>query len=644
MAKQQATEEVYERIFEHAGEGIIVAEVATRRFRLANPAAGRLLGYAPRELLSLGVADIHRLDDLPAVGALFDAQARGERGAEVVPCLRKDGRVVHALVTSTPLELDGVPCLAGFFADVTESHHLAVALQRSEALLRESQQIARVGGYEYDIPGASWTSTSALDELFGIDATYVRDVRGWLNLVHPADRDIMAAYLRDEVLGRRQAFDREYRVARCSDGAERLVYGRGLLHLDASGEPLRLVGTIQDITERRRSELAAAAAQRLESLGVLAGGIAHDFNNLLAGVFGYLEVAQAHSGSGPVSEGLAGAMLAYERAKALTQQLLTFAKGGEPQRHVSDMFPIIKDAARFALSGSPVTCTFDEPRGLWACAVDRGQVGQAIGNLVLNAQQAMPQGGVVHVGAVNRTFNAGEHPRIAAGRYVEVSVADDGVGIPATLLQRIFDPFYTTKELGTGLGLATTYSIVTRHGGIIDVASTVGTGTTFRLFLPAADKAQVVDAAQSPQAAAIATSHGAGRVLVVDDEPLIRDMAALMLKSLGYRATCVCDGSAAGTLLTAARADGDPFTLLILDLTIPGSPGGAQLLGALRERDPEVAAIASSGYSDDPVMSDPPRFGFVDKLPKPYTRAELAATLLRANNFSALARRTARPR
>ena len=269
-------------------------------------------------------------------------------------------------------------------------------------------------------------------------------------------------------------------------GTERLIADSGAPITDRDGETIGVVLVFRDMTEKQRALEIMQRAAKLDALGILAGGIAHDFNNLLTGIFGYVELARARSSDEQAIEYLDGTLAAMNRARALSMQLLTFAKGGAPAQKPTQMTPLIREAVQFALSGANVSCQFAMPDDLWACHVDRNQIAQVIDNIVINAQQAMPGGGFIEVSARNVFADEGQHPALAKGNYVKVSVKDRGIGIPKDVMPRIFDPFYTTKTKGHGLGLATCYSIVSRHGGCIEVESELGKGSLFHVTLPAA--------------------------------------------------------------------------------------------------------------------------------------------------------------
>jgi PAS domain S-box-containing protein len=378
---------------------------------------------------------------------------------------------------------------------------------------------------------------------------------------------------------------------------------------------------LHDVTARKKYEEELQKAEKLESIGVLAGGIAHDFNNLLTGILGNLSIARTRTDGSPAAadalKNLSKAENACFRARDLTQQLLIFSKGGAPVRKATSIADILRESAEFSLRGSNVRCRFDLPDDLPPVDIDEGQISQVLNNLVINAGQAMPDGGTLRVGA--RTVMVGQEDSlpIPLGRYVRVTVSDTGIGIPKEALPRIFDPFYTTKEKGSGLGLTTAYSILRHHDGMITVESEPGEGTTFIMYLPVSKSAV-------PKGAMPAEESRKRRVLVMDDEEMVREVALEFLGSLGYEGEAVASGEEAVVAYRGAKDAGRPYSAIIMDLTIPGGMGGKEAVRRLRDLDPDVRAIVSSGYSNDPVMADPGKFGFRGVIAKPYRMRELA--------------------
>ena len=404
------------------------------------------------------------------------------------------------------------------------------------------------------------------------------------------------------------------------NGTERMIAASAAPIRDQDGKIIGSVLVFRDISDQQAIMEERVRASKLDSLGILAGGIAHDFNNILTAVIGNVSFARLFCQPGEKQfERLEEAEKAALRAKDLATQLLTFAKGGAPVRQTASLTELIRDSTSFALRGSNVRCEFQSAPDLWPVEVDQCQFSQVIQNLVINSVQAMPNGGVVRVSADNVTLDAESALRLQPGRFCRITVKDHGTGIKPEHLGKVFDPYFTTKEKGTGLGLATSYSIVKKHDGIITVDSTLGVGSEFHVYLPASEK-QVKAAQPEP----VAPVQGQGRILVMDDEEIIRELAQTALEFLGYQVDAVRDGEACIKAYIAARAEGKPYAALIMDLTIPGGMGGKEAIQRLLEIDPDVRAIVSSGYSHGPEMANHKQHGFCGMVSKPYKVEELA--------------------
>lgn len=421
------------------------------------------------------------------------------------------------------------------------------------------------------------------------------------------------------------------RIERHFEELKRWIEIRAYPVLDGEGRLVRIIEHLRDITDLKQAEAARIRyaqqlqqAQRLESLGILAGGIAHDFNNLLGGMYGFVDIARLKSEAPRIRGYLDSALTTMDRARGLTQQLLTFAKGGMPQRETGRLNTFLRETTEFALSGANVSARFELPDDLWPSDYDPNQLGQVVENLVINAVQAMPAGGTITVAAANLSLKDGAHQLLPGGRYVRLSFQDTGVGIPENIQDRLFDPFFTTKQTGSGLGLATSHSIVRKHDGCIEVDSVPGTGSTFHILLPASAK-PVGEAAPATEAA----GSGSGTIVVMDDEETMRLTLIEALGHAGYAVKTAADGEAAVELVAAAGAAGEALTAAILDLTVPGGMGGREAAEAIRRLAPDLPLFVISGYAEDPVLHDPQAHGFTGSLRKPFRNEELYALLQR---------------
>jgi two-component system, cell cycle sensor histidine kinase and response regulator CckA len=380
----------------------------------------------------------------------------------------------------------------------------------------------------------------------------------------------------------------------------------------------------KDITELRKLQEEQSKMAKLESIGILAGGIAHDFNNLLTSIMGNIGLARRYvAPTSKAYEMLDEAERASAKAKDLTRQLLTFSKGGAPVKETAVVSELIKETASFVLHGSDVRLEFSIPENLWAVEIDKGQISQVIQNIVINADEAMPTGGTLEISAENQVIvKKGELP-VPPGNYIHLSIKDQGIGMSRDHLARIFEPYYTTKQKGSGLGLAVAYSIIVNHSGYITAESIQNVGTTFHIYLPASGR----PAPPVKEHLVEKPVRGEGRILVMDDEEDIRNMLHKMLEFVGYRAEQAKDGLEAIEMYQKGRETGKPFVAVILDLTVPGGMGGKDVIKKLREIDPDVKAIVSSGYTTDPIMSEYREHGFKAVVSKPYSISKMEETL-----------------
>jgi two-component system cell cycle sensor histidine kinase/response regulator CckA len=415
----------------------------------------------------------------------------------------------------------------------------------------------------------------------------------------------------------------ENATLRSRDGTEHVIEQVASPIRDSKNEVAGVVLVFRDITERQRNEAERRKAETLEQLGLLAGGIAHDFNNLLTAIIGNISLASlVLPPDDEMATRLNDAKNASLRARDLAQQLLTFARGGAPIKKTASIGKLIQDTVSFSLRGTHSRSEFLFGADLWPAEIDPGQISQVVANLVVNADQAMPNGGTLRVNCDNFSYHSGDAtiPDLLPGDYIRIAIRDEGVGIPENCLKRIFDPYFTTKPKGNGLGLATTYSIIKNHNGLICVDSQVHFGSTFTLYLPALRYQEIP---VEPPRQLNQVISGTGRILIIDDEEAIRALVEFTLERLGYQVT-QAESALEGVEIYRQKLEaGERFDAVILDLTLPGGMGGKEALKKLIEIDPTVNAIVSSGYAMDATMSRYQDYGFRGVIAKPYEAAEL---------------------
>jgi two-component system cell cycle sensor histidine kinase/response regulator CckA len=432
---------------------------------------------------------------------------------------------------------------------------------------------------------------------------------------------------------KRDAFERNYRRAMSeqvavefeASDAKGQVWFELLAYPSGGGVSVFL----RDVTDRKRVEEERITTSKLESLGTLAGGIAHDLNNILTVISGNIGLAQieAPPNSTNLLSSVSKAARAAQHAAQLSNQLLTFSKGGAPLKRVVSIRDLLEQAAEFSLHGSNLWADLDLGRNLWKAAVDPTQIEQVVNALIINAREAMPNGGTVRVSARNVDVDADAGIAVTPGRYIKVRISDDGSGIDARSIARIFDPYFTTKPTASGLGLSIGYSVIKKHGGILLLESTSTNGSTFSFYLPATDAELSIP---EPTLANEIFKFNHQRILVMDDEAAIRDLTSELLSTLGYDVTAVPDGAEALRTYQQAMRRGESFDAVILDATIRGGMGGVATIERLRDLDPKVTAIICSGYSDEAALAEFLAYGFQAALPKPFTRHDLANVLQRA--------------
>ena len=629
----EESEERYRRLAENADDIIYRVEILPeQKFTFVNQAVEKITGYTPREHYDdpgLGLRIVHP-EDRHLVEEGWKDKTFFNRPVRL-RWITKEGRTVWTEQHNVPLydEKGRLFAIEGIARDITE---------RMEMVDRLNNEKKRFEVTLYSIG----------------DAVVATDIRGQVTLMNPVAEELLEVR-QEEAQGLPLddiffAVDEEGRgplespVHRILNKREKSVMFPSCLLIgkesketliEASAFPIAVgedapsgaVLVFRDISEKRRAQDHLIRTQRLESLGLLAGRIAHDFNNLLGGLFGYIDIARQRIQDGDAEKGVAyldKAQSVYERVRALTGRFLTFSKGGSPVRTAGDLRPVITKALEIALTGTGVSVQREMEESLWPVEFDEGQISQVFINLFQNALQAMKENGTLHVRASNREMDPSSDLSLPSGRYIVVDVEDDGEGIPAQYLKKVFDPFFTTRKTGSGLGLTTSDSIIKRHGGAIRVRSVLGEGSLFTVFLPASEKASL----RSPQGEE-QRFRGEGRALVLDDEPSIREVTGEMLQSMGFTVDEAEEGGQALEMIISAAKASLPYTLIVADLTIPAGKSGKEIIGDIRHIHPEIPVIVSTGYSEDPILNNPTEYGFTAGLFKPFTLDDVSGILSR---------------
>ncbi len=619
------SEQRYHALFEQSPDGILLIDTVGNMIEF-NEMAYRQLGYSREEFSKLSLPDIDPVESPEEIQASIGKVLKAGKAEFDVKHRTKQGEVRDVHIITKVIILAGSPVLYTIWHDITDRKRAETKLEESEKLIRNILDTVDEGFVAIDKDFRILLANNAYCSQVGWTGGNVVG-RHCYEISH---KSLRPCFEEGEDCSVRHAFEtgEPYNAThRHPDAKGDIVFveTKAFPIKDRSGAVISAIETVQNMTEKYLLEEERLKTQKLEAIGTLAGGLAHDFNNLLQGVFGYISMAKMTFDQKERSLAmLEQAEKALHMSVALTTQLLTFSKGGKPVKKKIALHPLIGNSVRFALSGSSADYLIKLDTDLWHAEADEGQLGQVIQNIVLNADQAMPMGGTIVITAKNLNASKKGIPQLQkAGRYVEISVQDNGIGISDEYLTKIFDPYFTTKAKGSGLGLATCYSIVRNHGGVIHVSSKVGRGTTFYVYLPAVSE-EVKEALQAPELSPFVRK---GKILLMDDEELIRDIAGDMIKALDHEVEFAEHGEEAVGKYKAAVESDNPFDVVILDLTIRGGMGGRETIERLLAVNPGIKAIVSSGYSDDAVVSDHRNYGFSARLTKPYNLQELSATL-----------------
>ena len=607
-----------------------------------------LTGYRPDELtmeVPFGTL-VHEADRERVVSSVRKAVEKGAVYELIYRLRTREGNLkwVWEKGTGFPEKEENPASVQGFILDTTERKEMEVKLERyknhleqlvaerTEDLALEKNRLSATlssigdGVITTDVERTILMMNSNAEDLLDIDLEKARSL-DLVSLFGKGDKSIkeeLKRYLEEVMLGKGNGNHLTVSI-RTRYGDRTLEINSSRMH-DEEDVTTGIVLAVRDVTERRKMEEEASRNQRLESIGVLAGGIAHDFNNMLTSLLG--NIALVKSAVDPKNEAfsaLEDAEKAAYNARDLTSQLLTFSRGGEPVKKETNLKQVLRDCTRFSLSGSRVSTSFVLDDDLWKVELDEPQFKQALNNLLINAKEAMPGGGTVTVKAENLNVKSISGLSLREGRYVKVSIKDTGIGMPGRVLKKAFDPYFSTKSEGRGMGLATAFSIIREHFGLLEATSRVDEGSTFMLYLPAL----------GPKGVEIKTRDsamkvkGGERILLMDDDELLLNAISRLLGNQGYRVDTAEEGKKAVAMYHTQLEKGEKYHAVILDITVPGGMGGEETLNRIMDFDPAVKAIVSSGYSNDTIMSHYEDHGFKGVLKKPYKLEDLKSELCR---------------
>ncbi|BCO08776.1 hypothetical protein GF1_11520 [Desulfolithobacter dissulfuricans] len=626
----QQSEEKYREIFNTPSDAILIHDAQTGEIIDVNQAMLEMFGYSYEEALAQNIGTLS-VNEPPYTSE--DAIEKITRTIEHGPqrfdwrSRRKNGELFWSEVGLKYREFGGRRYVVAVVRDITERK------QAEQLLAAEREQLAVTlrsigdGVITTDTHGTIVFLNRVAEQLTGWsnDEARGRPVSEVFNIIsektgEPCENPIQRVLETGKIIG---LANHTTLIAR--DGTRRSIADSGAPIRDSESRIIGVVLVFRDVTNEQRMEEELLKVKKLESVGILAAGIAHDFNNILAAILGNIDLAaRLVSGEEKATRLLSEARKATSRAARLTQQLLTFAKGGDPVKETATLPQLIREAADFVLHGSQVYCEYDIPDDLWPVSVDVGQISQVIQNIIINARHAMPEGGRIEVRCANvEDVGAATLLSIHRGKFVQITIKDHGVGIPREIIDKIFDPYYTTKQEGSGLGLAICHSIITKHDGYIQVHSEPGQGTTFHVYLPASEQ---VDLERGDTLDITPATTGA-RIMVMDDEEMLRSLAASQLAHLGHEAILVRDGEEAVQRYQELLDAGTPVDLIIMDLTIPGGMGGREAVRRILDINPKARVIVASGYSNDPVLANCREYGFIASVAKPFDLEEMQAVI-----------------
>lgn len=622
----KSSEEKYRKIFNSPSDAILIHDASTGAILDVNLAMLEMYGYSHDEALQLQIETISQgeypYNQAEAAKLVNKAVSEGRQTFEWI-AKKKNGELFWVEVALKYTDFGRQRYVIGVVRDISKRKKSESELAEEKERLAVTLRSIGDGVITTNTKGEIVFLNKIAEELTGWrqEAAYGQPLEKIFHIVSEISRERCENPV-DKVIHSGQIIGlANHTTLVAKDGSERSIADSGAPIRDKDSNIIGVVLVFRDVTEKNKMEQELLKVKKLESVGVLAGGIAHDFNNILAAILGNINLALMDINlETETRKRLTEAEKASIRAKDLTQQLLTFSKGGEPVKETTSIPKIIKDSAEFVLHGSNVACQYTIPDDLRLVNIDKGQMSQVIQNIIINANQAMPEGGIIHVTCENIDSLTDENALLPhQENYIKITLTDSGIGIPTGVIDKIFDPYFSTKQEGSGLGLAISHSIISKHNGHISVQSTPGVGTTFTIYLPASFQKQKKEKSNE----IIKPRTGKTKIMVMDDEEMVRDIAQAMIDRLGHEVVLAQDGTEALELYKEQSDSGEPIDVIIMDLTIPGGMGGKEAVKEILAINPDAKVIVSSGYSNDPAMANCQEYGFVAAVVKPYQLQEL---------------------
>jgi len=621
--KLKEREELFRTLTETSPTGIFIYQDDI--FIYANRSTSTISGYSNAELLDMPLGQLlhPEMQELVKKRELANQYVPADlSGSYQIKMIRKDHQERWLIFSTAPINYQGKSASLGNIVDITQRKFAKEALAKEKEQLAVTLRSIGEGVITTDLSGKILLLNKVAEKLTGWsnDAASARPLEEVFKILNEKNQET-CKHLFTTMIDSGQIVEFTNNATLLTkDGQELSIACSGAPIFDASSNITGVILVFRDISEKLRIEQEALKVRKLESVGVLAGGIAHDFNNILAALLGNTSLALTITNpKDEIYELLTESEKACLRAKDLTQQLLTFSKGGDPVKKLAAIDEIIRDSAGFVLRGSNVRCDFRFDEDLWSLEIDTGQISQVIQNIIINASQAMPTGGTIVIECRNQNLKSGITNSVRPGNYIKIVITDQGVGIPTAILDQIFDPYFTTKQKGNGLGLAITHTIISKHNGHISVASEPGKGTVFTIYLPASQNLSEIE----QDAIELSPKTATSKILIMDDEEIIRTIVERMLSNNGHEVCTAKDGAETVQRYQEALQEGAPFDLIIMDLTIPGGMGGKEAIKKIHDINPAAKAIVSSGYSNDPIVAHFADYGFRGALVKPFRMQEL---------------------